>query len=281
MPDIMGQSGVRLVEVGSTNRTHLKDYEGAITSETALLLKVHTSNYRIMGFTAEVETGDLVRLGRDYGIPVMMDLGSGCLVDLSAFGLEREPTVQEVAKAGVDILTFSGDKLLSGPQAGILLGKAEFIDRIRKNPLARILRIDKLTLSALEGTLNLYLYEKTADHFLPTLGMISIPYERLRRRANKILRKVKSNNPPISWEVSVKNDHSQVGGGALPLMRIPTAVIAIRSKVESIEWLEKRLRQQEPPIIARIFKDELLLDVRTIQRDEDTYVAGVMNSLLK
>ncbi|UCG94612.1 MAG: L-seryl-tRNA(Sec) selenium transferase [Candidatus Aerophobus sp.] len=280
MPDIMRQSGVRLVEVGTTNRTHLSDYEDAVTPETALLLKVHTSNYRILGFTSEVEIGDLVRLGRDYGIPVMEDLGSGCLVDLSPYGLDREPTVQEVVDAGVDVVTFSGDKLLGGPQAGIVLGKKEFVARIRKNPLNRVLRIDKLTLSALEGTLSCYLDGKKATQSLPTLQMISIPYEKLRRRAKKILRKVRSNSLN-SWEASVKQDHSQVGGGALPLMRIPTAVIAIRSKEEPIERLEQRLRQVEPPIVARIFKEELLLDVRTIQKDEDDYVAGVMNEILK
>lgn len=279
MPDIMRQSGVRLVEVGTTNRTHLKDYEDAVTSETALFLKVHTSNYRILGFTAEVEVGDLVRMGRNYGIPVMKDLGSGCLVDLSPYGLEREPTVKEIAETGVDIVTFSGDKLLGGPQAGILLGKGEFIDRIRKNPLSRALRIDKLTLAALEGTLLCYLDGKKACHSLPTLNMISIPYERLRRRALKILRKAKSGTL-FSWEVSVKKDYSQVGGGALPLMRIPTAVIAIRSKGEPIERLEQRFRKHNPPIIARIFKEELLLDCRTIQRDEDDYVAGVMSEIL-
>ena len=279
MPDIMRQGGVRLVEVGTTNRTHLKDYEDAVTSETALLLKIHTSNYRILGFTAEVEVGDLVRMGRNYGIPVMEDLGSGCLVDLSPYGLEREPTVKEIAEAGVDIVTFSGDKLLGGPQAGIILGKGEFIDRIRKNPLSRALRIDKLTLSALEGTLLCYLDGKKACDSLPTLKMISMPYERLRRRAQKILRKAKSKSL-FSWEVSVKKDYSQVGGGALPLMRIPTAVIAIRSKGEPIELLEQRLRKYDPPIIARIFKEELLLDCRTIQRDEDDYVAGVMSEIL-
>ncbi len=279
MPDIMRQGGVRLVEVGTTNRTHLKDYEDAVTSETALLLKVHTSNYRILGFTAEVEVGDLVRMGRNYGIPVMEDLGSGCLVDLSPYGLEREPTVKEIAEAGVDIVTFSGDKLLGGPQAGIILGKGEFIDRIRKNPLSRALRIDKLTLSALEGTLLCYLNGNKACDSLPTLNMISMPYERLRRRAQKILRKAKSKSL-FSWEVSVKKDYSQVGGGALPLMRIPTAVIAIRSRGEPIELLEQRLRKYDPPIIARIFKEELLLDCRTIQRDEDDYVAGVLSEIL-
>ncbi len=279
MPDIMRQGGVRLVEVGTTNRTHLKDYEDAVTSETALLLKVHTSNYRILGFTAEVEVGDLVQMGRNYGIPVMEDLGSGCLVDLSPYGLEREPTVREIAEAGVDIVTFSGDKLLGGPQAGIILGKGEFIDRIRKNPLSRALRIDKLTLSALEGTLLCYLDGNKVCDSLPTLNMISMPYERLRRRAQKILRKAKSKSL-FSWEVSVKKDYSQVGGGALPLMRIPTAVIAIRSKGEPIELLEQRLRKYDPPIIARIFKEELLLDCRTIQRDEDDYVAGVMSEIL-
>ncbi|MEM2983565.1 MAG: L-seryl-tRNA(Sec) selenium transferase, partial [Candidatus Bathyarchaeia archaeon] len=278
MPDVMRQSGARLVEVGTTNRTHLRDYEESITPETALLLKVHTSNYRILGFTSEVELQDLVRLGQNRGIPVMKDLGSGCLIDFREYGLEREPTVQEAVKSGADVITFSGDKLLGGPQAGIIVGKRECIERIRKNPLNRALRIDKLTLAALEGTLRFYIKEERALQTLPTLKMITLPYKKLRRRALYILKRV--TRISRSWDLSVRKDISRVGGGAFPILEIPTAVIAIRSFDERIQKLEKMLRKKEPPIIARLSREELILDVRTIQEDEDKYVIEVLNDLL-
>src|SRR5512139_2684609 len=190
IPDVMKRSGALLREVGTTNRTHLRDYQKAMGSETALLLKVHTSNFRVMGFTSEVSLEELVELGRGQDIPVMNDLGSGCLVDLSRYGLEKEPTVQEAVKTGVDVVTFSGDKLLGGPQAGIIVGKKRFLDPIKSNPLTRALRIDKLTLAALESTLLLYLDEAKAIEEIPTLRMLTVDRDHLKRRGRRLLKRL-------------------------------------------------------------------------------------------
>ena len=225
IPDVMKRSGALLKEVGTTNRTHLRDYQKAIGPETALLLKVHTSNFRVMGFTSDVSLEELVDLGRQQNIPVMNDLGSGCFVDLSRYGLEKEPTVQEAIKTGVDVVTFSGDKLLGGPQAGIILGKKRFLDPIKSNPLTRALRIDKLTLAALESTLLLYLDEKKAIEEIPTLRMLTLHPVHLKRRGRRLLRR-------LAWiadkgvKLSLREDISHVGGGALPLQELPTTVLA-------------------------------------------------------
>jgi L-seryl-tRNA(Ser) seleniumtransferase len=268
IPDVMRKSGARLVEVGTTNRTHLRDYEQAITGETALLLKVHTSNFRILGFTAEVSLKDLAALGGARGLPVMEDLGSGCFIDLSPYGIEHEPTVQETLRAGVDVVTFSGDKLLGGPQAGIILGKKKFIDRIKKNPLNRALRIDKLTLAGLESTLRVYLDESRVLSTLPALGMLTCPLKELAGRARRFQRKL---SKEISGEcqITLRQDSSQVGGGALPLQVLPTRVVAIRPLKLSAAALEERLRRNEPPVIARVKEEEVLLDLRTVAEEEE------------
>ena len=190
IPDVMKRSGALLREVGTTNRTHLNDYQKAIGPQTALLLKVHTSNFRVLGFTSDVPLQELVQMGKEHHLPVMEDLGSGCLVDLTKYGLEKEPTVQEVMKTGVDVVTFSGDKLLGGPQAGIILGKKEALDLVRANPLTRALRIDKLTLAALESTLLLYLDEKKAMEEIPTLQMLTFDRDRLKRRGKRLLKRL-------------------------------------------------------------------------------------------
>jgi len=267
IPDVMRRSGARLVEVGTTNRTHLRDYDQAISEETALVLKVHSSNFKVVGFTSEVALDELVDLGRARGIPVMEDLGSGCLVDLTAYGLKEEPLVQESIKAGVEVVTFSGDKLLGGPQAGIILGRKETIDRVRANPMNRAFRIDKLTLAGLESTLRLYLDENRALQEIPTLAMLTLPRERLIRKARRLLRKIR-NRLGNRVETVVREDISQVGGGAYPLQELPTQVIAVRSRALSSSQLEERLRRQQPPVIARIRRDELLLDLRTIEDSE-------------
>jgi L-seryl-tRNA(Ser) seleniumtransferase len=271
IPEVMERSGALLREVGTTNKTHLRDYEGAINERTALLLKVHTSNYRVLGFASDVSLQDMVFLGQKRGIPVMNDLGSGCIIDLKKYGIYGEPTVKEVLKSGVDIVTFSGDKLLGGPQAGIILGKEVYIDRVRKNPLARAVRIDKLTLSAMEATLRAYLDEERAVKKIPTLRMLTQPLKDIERRAKKIerlLKKVHSSQ----FTVKVMQDSSQAGGGSLPLLNLPTFVIALSPAVQgsqlSVNDLEERLRKSERPVIARIKEDALLLDARTIQDSE-------------
>lgn len=280
IPDVMKRSGALLKEVGTTNRTHLSDYQEAIGSQTALLLKVHTSNFRVMGFTSSVPVQDLVQLGKQYDIPVMEDLGSGCLLDLSQYGLEKEPTVPEVIGTGVDIVAFSGDKLMGGPQAGIILGKKSFLDLMKVNPLTRALRIDKLTLAALESTLLLYLDEKRALREIPTLQMLSLDTNKLKRRGRRLLKRL-AGKIEKGTELTLKEDVSQVGGGSLPLQELPTIVVTIKPAGFSINGLEENLREGDPPIISRISKDELILDMRTVFDEEiPLLVAGLEKALI-
>ena len=284
MPDVMAESGALLVEVGTTNKTHPRDYEAAIGPETALLLKVHTSNYRILGFTQEVPLDTLVRIGRGRDVPVMDDLGSGCLVDLREWGLEPEPMVQEALAAGADLVTFSGDKLLGGPQAGLILGRRELVERIRRHPFNRALRIDKLTLAALEATLRLYWDPNEARRRIPTLRMIAMGREDLRPRAQRLARRLRK-TLPSSVRLSVRPDRSQVGGGALPLLELPTWVLGIQAEGISTARLERALRRGDPPVIARVEREELVLDLRTIQDEElpalSRAVAGAISKLLE
>lgn len=267
IPDVMKRSGALLKEVGTTNRTHLSDYQEAIGSQTALLLKVHASNFRVMGFTSSVPLPDLVQLGRQYDIRVMDDLGSGCLLDLTQYGLEKEPTVQEAIATGADVVTFSGDKLLGGPQAGIILGKRNLLDQIKVNPFTRALRIDKLTLAALESTLLLYLDQKIAMREIPTLRMLSLDTGKLKRRGRRLLKRL-SEGIKKEATLALREDVSQVGGGALPLQELPTMVLAIKTLHLSVNGLEENLRKGDPPIISRISKDELVLDMRTVFDEE-------------
>lgn len=278
IPDVMKRSGAVLKEVGTTNRTHLNDYQKAIGSQTALLLKVHTSNFRVIGFTSSVPLQDLVQLGRQYDLPVMEDLGSGCLIDLSRYGLQKEATVPEAVGAGADVVTFSGDKLLGGPQAGILLGKKNVIDAMKTNPLARALRIDKLTLAALESTLLFYLDEKKAMREIPTLRMLGFDLNKLKRRARRLSKRL--SKVVQQAEMGIREDVSQVGGGALPLQNLPTMVLAIKPRNLSVNSLEEILRKGDPPIIGRISKDELVLDMRTVFDEEIPLLAnGIENAL--
>ncbi len=280
IPDVMKRSGASLREVGTTNRTHPGDYQKAIGSQTALLLKVHTSNFRVMGFTSDVSLQDLVELGRQHELPVMNDLGSGCLVDLSRYGLEKEPIIPETINTGVDVVTFSGDKLLGGPQAGILLGKKSLLDLIKINPLTRALRIDKLTLAALESTLLLYLDEERAMEEIPVLRMLSLDTERLKQRGRRLLKRL----PGViekEAQITLREDVSQVGGGALPLQELPTMVIALKPFALSVNSLEEKLRKGELPIISRISKDELILDMRTVFDEEIPVLAEGIEKALK
>ena len=277
IPDIMKRSGALMVEVGTTNKTHLSDYEKAISDETGLLLKVHTSNYRIVGFTSEVALSEIIELGEKHNLPLLNDLGSGSLIDFSLYGIAHEPTVQDVVKTGIDVVTFSGDKLLGGPQAGIILGKRNILDKLIKNPLNRALRIDKLTLIALESTLRLYLDQETVIQKIPTLRMITLPLETIERRVFDFKRKLQENIPD-HIKLQIIDDTSQVGGGALPSQELPTKVIAITSKSISVQDLEKRFRKTKPPIIARINKDQLRIDLRTVDESEEEYLIAAIAS---
>ena len=279
IPDVMKRSGALLREVGTTNRTHFSDYQKAIGAQTALLLKVHTSNFRVMGFTSEVSLQDLVQLGREHRIPVVEDLGSGCLVDLARYGLEKEPTVQEVIETGVEGVTISGDKLLGGPQAGIILGKKRILDLFKINPLTRALRIDKLTLAALESTLFLYLDEKRAMDEIPTLRMLSLDTKKLKQRGKRLLKRLSGR---VDGRITffLREDVSQVGGGALPLQELPTMVVAAKPLDCSVNSLEARLRKSDPPIISRISREELILDMRTVSDEEIPQLAAGIEKAL-
>jgi L-seryl-tRNA(Ser) seleniumtransferase len=280
IPDVMRGSGAILREVGCTNRTHLRDYEGAIEERTALFMKVHTSNYRIIGFTTEVALEDLVTLAHGHNLHVMEDLGSGSFVDFSPFGLQGEPTVQDAVRSGADIVTFSGDKLLGGPQAGIILGRKDLVARCKKNPLTRALRVDKMTLAALEATLRLYRDERRALERIPTLRMIAAPLPVLEARAYQLASSIREADMRHRLDVEVKTSGSQVGGGSLPGQSLPTFVVAVSSSHLSTQRIETSLRNGKPPVIGRIESDHFLLDVRTIQEDEHTIIRQAFERLL-
>ena len=258
MPDVMAACGAVLREVGSTNKTRLSDYANAISEQTRALLKVHTSNYRIVGFTESVSPAALAELGRSRSIPVIEDLGSGCLVDLAPLGLRDEPTVQASVKAGVDVLSFSGDKLLGGPQAGIIVGKRHCIDLLKRHPLARALRVDKLTLAALEATLQAYA-DGTALQEIPVLSMLAQTPEELRQQAESLCRRMGG----IGVTVEVVSTENPVGGGAVPTQTLPSFAVAVAPR-DSAAALEAQLRQRPVPIIVRIAHDRCLLDMRTL-----------------
>ncbi len=279
IPDVMASSGAMLRDVGCTNRTHSRDYEQAINEHTAMLLKVHTSNYRIIGFTSEVSLEELVELGKKHGLPVMEDLGSGSFVDFSRFGLRGEPTVQDAIRAGADVVTFSGDKLLGGPQAGIVLGTKELIARCKKNPLTRALRVDKMTLAALEAVLRLYRDERQALERVPTLRMITTPVIELDERANQLADILRAGDERKRFDISVQSGFSQVGGGSLPGYDLETRVVAVRSPFMSTRKLESTLRGGKPPIIGRIEADLLLLDVRTLLPDDFGVIQSAFEKL--
>jgi L-seryl-tRNA(Ser) seleniumtransferase len=271
IPDVMAASGALLREVGTTNRTHLRDYEQAIGPETAMLLKVHQSNFAVVGFTAQVPVAELAALGRERGLPVVEDLGSGSLVDFSRYGLGAEPTVQASVSAGADIVTFSGDKLLGGPQAGIIVGRKRYVEDLKRHPLARALRLDKMTLAALEATLRHYLDEAEAVAKIPTLRMVIASGSLLERRARRLARLIRRKAPQVSARVT--ESVARVGGGALPLEELPSKAVALSHPERSAAQLEASLRRQDPPVVARIERDILLLDVRTLDDGDLALVA--------
>ena len=277
IPDIMRRSGARLVEVGATNRTHPRDYAEAIGPDTALLLKVHTSNYRVVGFTAAVSSRELVEIGRDRGVPVMEDLGSGSLVDLRPHGFPYEPTVPEVVAAGVDVISFSGDKLLGGPQAGIVVGRRALVGRLKKNPLNRALRIDKLTLAALEATLDAYEVGEPLTT-VPVLRMLTEPLADVRTRARRLLRAI-SPAARVRMEARVVEDEAQVGGGALPTVVLPTAAVAVGGAAISARAIDEALRAGDPATLGRIADDRLLLDCRTVLASQVPALARALSGV--
>jgi len=280
IPDVMAKSGGILKEVGTTNRTHLQDYENALGENTALMLKVHRSNYSVIGFTAEVSLKELVELGTKHGLPVMEDLGSGTFIDFSKYGLVKEPTVQESVTAGVDLVTFSGDKLLGGPQAGIIVGKKHFVDRIKQNPLARALRIDKMTLAALETTLRLYRDEDQAIRLIPTLRMLTMDSNELASRADRLADNLRAIGGS-RLEINPVELSSKAGGGALPLLELPSKCLLIKIQGLSVNKLEKNMRQNTPPIIGRIENDAFVIDPRTLLDDDLPVIQSAFEKLLK
>lgn len=275
VPDIMAASGAKMVEVGTTNKTHLRDYEAAITADTGVMLKVHSSNFRQVGFTHEVGVEELVGLGRERGIPVYEDQGSGVLVDLRSVGLPYEPTVSESVAQGADLVSSSGDKLFGGPQAGILVGRADIIARLKKHPLARVLRLDKMTYAALETTLRMYLDPEKVFERVPTLRMLSAPAEEMRVRAQALGEAVAAACGD-AYATEVLPDTSRAGGGALPMADIPTFVLAVVPASGSVVELEQRLRLGAPTIVARIKEDRLLLDPRTLVEGDEREIADAL-----
>lgn len=279
IPDVMELSGAKLVEVGTTNRTHLFDYENKINEDTGVILKVHQSNYKILGFTEDVPIEDLVKLGNEANVPVMEDIGSGVFIDLTSYGFSYEPTVQNSIMRGVDVVTFSGDKLLGGPQAGIIVGKRTHIEAMKQNQLTRALRIDKMTLAALEATLRLYLDEKKMIEEIPSINMLTKSLELLKKDAHNFSRNIKRALKD-KLEVEVIKDFSQVGGGAMPLEKIETYVLSIKAMDMSVEKLECKLRTNDIPIITRIFKDRIIIDVRTLFKEDFKMILDTLVKLL-
>ena len=279
IPDVMKSSNAHLVEVGTTNKTHLEDYSDAITENTGALLKVHTSNFKILGFTESVSVEELSKLSKEKDIPIIEDIGSGVLIDLSKYGLEYEPTVQDSIKAGVDIVSFSGDKLLGGPQAGIIVGKKKYIDKMKKNPLTRAFRIDKFTATVLEMIFHEYLNEENAIKNIPVLSLITKDIKEIEESAIKLYEKLSNLKDVV--DIKVEYTLSQIGGGSLPTEKIKSKCISIVPKNISTASLEEQLRLNENPVVARISDDKLIIDMRCILEDEIEILAEKIINILK
>ncbi|MEM7783140.1 MAG: L-seryl-tRNA(Sec) selenium transferase [Planctomycetota bacterium] len=282
LPDVMECSGAKLKEVGTTNKTHLSDYENAVGEETGALLKVHPSNFEVVGFTKTVSTRDMVKVARQHDLPMIDDVGSGALIDYSKFGLMDEPVVSASIQDGSDVVLFSGDKLIGGPQCGIIIGKKRYIQKILKNPLMRAMRVGKLTLASLHATLLQYRDPEKAMQSIPLLRMLSMPIENLSMRAKKAAEQ-------ITYSAAVENcdvveDHSMLGGGSLPTQKIPTWCIAVTPSGMSVDQLADRLRKNQPAVMGRVHKDRLFIDMRTVQVSQDVELvsafegAGTPNS---
>lgn len=281
IPDVMMASGAIMREVGTTNRTHPRDYSSAISDRTAMLMKVHTSNYRIVGFTKEVPLDELVSIGHGRGLPVVADLGSGCFIGLERYGLRGETTVSDAVRTGADLVSFSGDKLLGGPQAGIIVGRKDLVQRCRTNPITRALRVGKMTLAALEATLRLYRDEREALEKIPTLKMIAVSAEELHSRAEELASSIRRADSEASMRVEVAQSFSQVGGGSLPAQDLPTFVVSIGSDRFSPNRIDGFMRENDPPIIGRIEADRFIMDLRTILPDQSDVVAEAFGRLMR
>ena len=277
IPEIIKLSGGVPVEVGTTNKTHLKDYENAISEETGALLKVHTSNYKILGFTESVSNEEISYLARENELVSINDLGSGQFVDFSKFGLPYEPTVKEILDSGIDIVTFSGDKLLGGPQAGIIVGKKKYIEKMKKNQLTRALRVDKMTLASLEATLKLYLDEKDALEHIPTLHMISLSKERLFGKADVLKTKLSS----LDFDIRIEEDKAEVGGGSYPASYLESVAVKLTHRKLHATEIERRLLEVEIPIITRIKDNSIILDMRTLRTREFDIVKAALEEVTK
>jgi len=275
MPDVMKASGAKMVEVGTTNKTHLKDYQQALNNRTGAILKVHTSNYRILGFTAEVALPDLIRLSQQHHLPLIYDMGSGVLEDLAQFGLPHEPVVRKVLAMGVDVVTFSGDKMLGGPQAGLIVGKKEYVQKIKRNPLTRALRCDKLTYAAMEETLRAYLNQQDRIKEIPTYEMLTTPLSELQSRAKSTMEQVHS----AHLSLELVETYAQMGSGALPLEKIPSVALAITSSRLSPQKLAGKLREFNPPIIGYVQDDKLFLNLKTIRQEEILTIIDALNKV--
>jgi len=276
VPDILERSGARLREVGTTNKTRIEDYQAALGPATALILRVHPSNFRIIGFTERASTEELVALGKAHGVPVFEDFGSGNLLSLAPYGLPNEPTVETSLAAGVDLVTFSGDKLLGGPQAGIMVGRPERVKACRENPLARALRVDKLTYAALEATLRAFV-QGEATKEIPVLRMLSAPVSEVQSRCRRLAQSLET---VAGLELSLLDGFSKVGGGAAPEDEIPTCLISVRAGSLSAQAILDRLRAHRPPVIARIAEDRVLLDLRTVLPEEEILLASALTALM-
>lgn len=279
IPEVITASGARLVEVGTTNKTHPEDYERALSLETSMLLRCHTSNYRIVGFTAEVGPQEMAAIARRHGVLSVEDLGSGVLVDLSAYGLPKEPTVQETVRAGIDLVTFSGDKLLGGPQSGIIVGRQELVDRLKKNPLLRALRQDKVTLAGLEQTLRAYLDPRRAMAEIPTLRMLTRRVEDLRREAEALASRLRGRFG-AELTLATPEGTSQVGGGSLPATELATVLVSLRPKGMEAQALADRLRRADPPVVTRIEHEAVLLDPRTLLEGDVERIVTALEGVL-
>ncbi len=280
VPDVMAKSGCVLKEVGTTNRTHPRDYDGAVNEHTGLLLKVHTSNYKIQGFTASVPLKEMVTIGQKHGIPVMEDLGSGTFVDFSPYGMPAEPVVAQRVAAGATVITFSGDKLLGGPQAGIIVGQKETLDRIKANPLTRALRIDKMTLAALEATLKLYRDTPQAIREIPTLRMLTLSYAAIADNA-QVLFDMLTQALEDDADIQLADMTSRPGGGSYPDLTLPTRCVTLRPTPFSVSALEKKLRASDPPVMGRIEGDRFIMDPRTIQPGQEIILTQTITRLIR
>ena len=277
LPDVMSASGARLREVGTTNKTRIGDYEAAIGEETAALMRVHTSNYRIVGFSAEVDIADLVKLGNQHRLPVIDDIGSGALVDFGTFGIRDEPLVAESIKSGADVILFSGDKLLGGPQCGIIVGKRPLIETINRHPMMRAMRLDKVILAGLAATLRLYRDPATAQQQIPLLARMNTPLENLQNRAERLAPQLAATEAVAAAEAVA--DQTYLGGGSVPSQEIPTWCVAIQPAHQRVDELAAGLRMGSPAVFGRIQQDQLLLDLRTVLPSQDAELVAALQTL--